>query len=151
VLTVRVTAETSAPPERVLDAARDFSERRAEVWPNVSLNHLEVHERGDTFAEVTEGLFSGFFWERCRYDWSRPGSVTATVRDSNILQPGSSWEIKATPGNDGTLVEAMFAREYRGGLKAAFAMNVFRVAGKWLAGSDLRRALSKVEQGERQP
>jgi hypothetical protein len=148
VLRIGVTAQTSAPPERVLEAARDFSQRRAEVWPNVSVNHLDVHESGETFADVTEGLFNGLFWERCRYDWSKPGTVVATVRDSNILQPGSSWQIKAARNADRTHVEAIFVREYKGGLKGRFARTVFRIAGRWLAASDLRRALSKLEQGE---
>ena len=30
-LTIRAAAKTSLPPERVLDAGRDFSERRADV------------------------------------------------------------------------------------------------------------------------
>src|SRR5437764_5558322 len=73
-LTIRVAARTSLPAERVLDAGRDFSERRSDVWSNVKVKHLEVHELGETFAEVTEGTWVvGLFWERCRYDWSQTG------------------------------------------------------------------------------
>ena len=50
-----MAAQSSLPPERVLQAARDFSPRRADVWPNVSAKHLEVHDSGENFAEVTEG------------------------------------------------------------------------------------------------
>ena len=97
-LTIRVAAKTSLPPERVLDAGRDFSGRRADVWPNVKVKHLEVHERGETFADVTEGTWVvGLFWERCRYDWSQPGMVKATVVDSSVFEPGSTWELRATP------------------------------------------------------
>src|SRR5256714_9374088 len=56
-LTIRVAAKTSLPAERVLDAGRNFSERRADVWSNVKVKHLEVHERGKTFADVTEGTW----------------------------------------------------------------------------------------------
>jgi len=56
-LTIKVAAKTSSPPERVLNAGRDFSERRADVWWNVKVKHLEVHERGETFADVTEGTW----------------------------------------------------------------------------------------------
>jgi hypothetical protein len=149
VLEVRVNAQTSAPPEAVLEGARDFSERRADVWPNVSVNHLEIHETGKAFAVVTEGLFNGIIWERCRYDWSQPGIVTATVQDSNILKPGSTWELRALPDSGATHVEATFAREYKGDLKGRFAAALFRVAGRWLAHSDLRRALSKIEAADR--
>jgi hypothetical protein len=51
---VRVVEETPVPPERVLEAARDFSDRRADLWPDVHLEHFEVHQLGDTFADVTE-------------------------------------------------------------------------------------------------
>ena len=75
---VHVVDQTSVSPERVLDAARDFSERRAAMWPDVHLEHLEVHEQGPTFAEVTEGnpWPIGYVWERLRYDWSDPGRAT---------------------------------------------------------------------------
>ena len=98
--TIRVVLQSSLAPERVLQAAYDFSERRAEVWPAVSVPRLTVHDRGDTWADVTEGTRAGpvVNWERCRYDWSQPGSVTAPVTDSNVYAfPASSWEIKATP------------------------------------------------------
>ena len=51
--TVHVVDETPVAPERVLEAARDFSERRAEMWPDVHVEHLQVHEARETFAEVT--------------------------------------------------------------------------------------------------
>ena len=70
-LRVAVSAESSASPEQVLAAGYDFSERRARIWGNVKTKRLEVHERGDAWAEVTEGtMVVGVFWERCRYDWS---------------------------------------------------------------------------------
>jgi hypothetical protein len=148
--TVRVIAETSASPEQVLEAAHDFSARRAEVWPNVSGKTLEVHEIGGSFADVTEGLGSNrLIWERCRYDWSQRGSVTATVQDSNILRPGSSWELKATSIDDGARVESIFSREYKRSFGARLAEGLFRIAGKQLAGWDLRRALSEVEKGQK--
>jgi hypothetical protein len=34
----------------VIEAARDFSERRAELWPDVHVEHLQVHEAGETFG-----------------------------------------------------------------------------------------------------
>ena len=89
-LRVRVTCESTFPPEQVLAAAYDFSERREQMWPKVEAKRLEVHELGDTHADVTEGtLVVGVFWERCRYDWSTPGTVTATVLESNVLDGGS--------------------------------------------------------------
>ena len=79
-LKIGVTAESSADPQQVLEAAGDFSARRAELWSNVSADRFEVHESGSTFAEVTEATWVvGVFWERSRYDWSQPGSIKETV------------------------------------------------------------------------
>ena len=52
---VHVVDQTPVTPERVLEAARDFTERRAELWPDVHVAHLQVHETGENFAVVTEG------------------------------------------------------------------------------------------------
>ena len=112
-LTIRVAANTSLPAERVLDAGRDFSERRADVWSNVKVKHLEVHERGETFADITEGTWVvGLFWERSRYDWSQPGLVKATVIDSSVFEPGSTWELRATPCDGGSEVEIVLHRGF---------------------------------------
>ena len=61
---VQVADRTTVPAERVLEAARDFSERRFELWPDVHADHFELHRAGDGFAEVTEGNPSpiGPFW-----------------------------------------------------------------------------------------
>jgi hypothetical protein len=113
---VHVVDTTAVPPERVLEAARDFSARRADLWPDVHVEHLQVHETGDTYAEVTEGnpWPIGFVWERLRYDWSQPGAVRGTVTDSNIFKHGSTWEIHAAPDNGGSRVEIVAVRNLRG-------------------------------------
>src|SRR6266550_7374447 len=93
-LRFEVSAETSASPEQVIEiAGKDFSARRAEIWPNVRTTKLVVHDRGTDHVEVTEGGTgpARFIWERCRYEWSRPGVVTATVIDSNALLPGTTF------------------------------------------------------------
>lgn len=115
--TVHVTAESSAPPERVLAAARDFSARRADLWRDVHVEHLHVHDSGETWADVTEGnpWPIGVVWERLRYDWSEPGAVKGLVVESNIFKPGSSWELHATPlDGGGSRVEIVAVRHLRG-------------------------------------
>jgi hypothetical protein len=150
--TVHVVAETFLPPDRVLEAAYDFSERRAEVWPAVSVKYLEVHELGDTSADVTEGTRAGPIvnWERCDYDWSQPGSVKATVTDSNVYEPGSSsWEIKATPRNGGSQVEMIWVRDFKEGPRGRLFGALFRRAGKPLFGRDARHMLKNLENLEK--
>ena len=145
--TVRVVADTHVAPERVLEAARDFSERRAEMWPDVHVEHMHVHEVGDTFVDVTEGnpWPIGHVWERLRYDWSDPGSVKGVVIDSNIFKPGSTWEIHATPMNGGSRVEIVAVRHLRG-LKGRILFPVFPLGlAKQSVAEHLRHFLSWVE------
>jgi len=149
--TVHVVEETRVVPERVLEAARDFSERRAGMWPDVHVEHLEVHAVGETFAEVSEGnpWPIGYVWERLRYDWSVPGSVKGVVIDSNIFKPGSTWEISATAADGGSRVEVIGVRHLRGFkgrlLAPAFPLGLARRT----VADHLRHFLAKVE--EQQP
>ena len=152
--TIRVVLHSSLAPERVLQAAYDFSARRAEVWPAVSVPRLTVHDRGDTWADVTEGTRAGPIvnWERCRYDWSQPGSVTAHVTDSNIYaSPTSSWEINATPTETGSRVEMIWVREFRPGPRGIVFRTLFRVVGKRLFtkyARDVLANLARIEHNE---
>ena len=148
--TVHVVDETPVAPERILEAARDFSERRAELWPDVHVEHLEVHEVGETFADVTEGnpWPIGHVWERLRYDWSVPGSVKGVVSDSNIFKPGSTWEIRATPADRGSRVEVIGVRRLQG-FKGRLLAPVFPLGlAKRAVADHLRHFLSKVEERE---
>ena len=151
--TIRVMAETSVPADHVLFAAHDFSERRAEIFPAVSVPKLEVHGQSATSADVTEGTRAGIGdnWERCDYDWSRAGSVTATVKDSNVYAvPGSSWEIKATPDGPGSRVEMTWVREFRRGARGRIFGTAFRLFGQRIFdkyGRDILANLEKVEAG----
>ena len=146
--TVRVVDETPVPPERVLEAARDFSNRRAALWPDVHVEHLRVHELGKTFADVTEGnpWPIGFVWERLRYDWSQSGTLKGVVTDSNIFKPGSTWEIRATPANGGSRVEIVAVRHLQG-FKGWLLAPVFPLGlAKSTVADHLRHFLSKLEE-----
>jgi hypothetical protein len=148
--TVHVTDTTSLPPARVLAAARDFSERRADLWPDVHVEHLRVHEEGDTFAEVTEGnpWPIGYVWERLRYDWSRPGVVKGTVVDSNLFKPGSTWEIRAIPEDGGSRVEVVGVRHLRG-VRGRLLYPFFPLGlAKQTVAAHLRHFLSTLESSE---
>ena len=142
-----MAAQSSLPPERVLQAARDFSPRRGAVWPNVSAKHLEVHDSGENFAEVTEGTWIvGLFWERCRYEWAQQGSVKATVLDSNVFERDSTWELRASSRDGGSAVEMVLNRGFRRGPKGRIGSALNHAIGKWAWGSALRSALAAVEK-----
>ena len=72
--TIRYSADGAISPERFIAALTDFSDRRPELWPNLDTRFFKLHERGETWAEVTEGTdVLGGVWARERYDWSDPG------------------------------------------------------------------------------
>jgi hypothetical protein len=147
-----VRARTSASPEQVIDiAGKDFSPRRAEVWPNVRRSRLTVHDRGESSVEATEGGTgpARFIWERSRYEWPRPGVVTSTVIDSNALLPGSTFELRASPHQGGSEVEMILDRRFRSGGWGRFGYVLNRIAGERLFASMLRQALKGVEKQAR--
>ncbi|HEY1518244.1 MAG TPA: hypothetical protein VGF91_17590 [Solirubrobacteraceae bacterium] len=145
-LEIAVSAHTSASPEHVLAAARDFSERRPELWPNVKAKYFVVHDKGEEFADVTEGIWiTGLFWERSRYDWSEPGAVRATVIDSNVVQPGSTFEVRAVRSEGGSDVEMTLCRTFQKGPKGRIGGAINHLSGNRGWRSYLRRVLANVE------
>lgn len=146
---VHVIDTTPAPPERVLAAARDFSPRRAELWPDVHVEHLTIHGIGEHDADVTEGnpmpVF-GLVWERLHYDWSEPGTVKGTVVDSNLFKPGSTWKIRARAAHGHTVVEVTAVRRLRG--RGRLLAPIFPLGlAKRLVADQLRHFLSEIESG----
>ena len=147
---VHVVDETPVAPERVLEAARDFTERRAELWPDVHVAHLQVHETGENFAVVTEGNRwpIGYVWECLHYDWSEAGSVKGTVIDSNLFKPKSTWEIHAAPTNGGSRVDVIAIRHLKG-FKGKLIAPVFPLGlARSTVAAHLRHFLSKLEESE---
>jgi hypothetical protein len=148
--TISVICDSALPPAQVLASAHDFSQRRAEVFPAVEVERLEVHERGDASADVTEGTGVGPLgvnWERCRYDWSQPGAVTATVTDSNLYaSPGSSWEIKATAKGEGSQVSMVWARKFKPRPKGILFGTAFRIIGKPIFRRYARDVIENLDQ-----
>lgn len=87
-------------------------------------------------------------WERLHYDWSEGRSVKATVIDSNIFKPGSSWEIRATPRDHGSRVEVIAVRHLRG-FKGRLLTPAFPLGlAKQTVAEHLRHFLLKVEEAE---
>jgi hypothetical protein len=148
---IRVVTDSPLPAERVLAAARDFSPRRAEVFPAVRIEHFEVHDLGDDWADVTEGTPAGIGinWERCHYDWSQPGSVKATVTSSNVYTPsGSSWELRATPTDAGSRVEMIWRREFASNARGRVFGTLYRLIGKPIFRRYARETLENLRQLE---
>jgi hypothetical protein len=100
---VEMDVETTVAPERVKEALLDFSERRPELWSGIEPSLYKVFSVGETSAEIQEGSkMPGMrFWAREHYDWSRPGLITWTVKESNFCTVGSYVSARITPREDG--------------------------------------------------
>ena len=144
-LDITVSESTSASPHQVLATATDLSEDRVKVWSNAK--HVDVHAQGAGFAEVTEGFRPPFgrVWERSRYEWE-PGAIRQTVVDSNVLAPGSTWELKVSSSNGGSTVEMRLRREFRRSAKGRTASAINHLGGRRMWGWYLRKALAEVER-----
>jgi hypothetical protein len=152
VVTLTTINEVELPAEAVHAAASDFTERRELIFPAVSTRHLAVHSHGTTTADVTEGTRLGPFvlWERCTYDWSRPGVVTATVTDSNVYAvPRSVWTLEAIPTERGCRVEMRWERRFRRRGLGRFMGVVYRRVGPRSFGKYARDILANLERAER--
>ena len=150
--TIGIETGCSLPAGLVLDAARDFGSRRVQVWPAVRTEHLTIHEISGTSADVTEGTPAGIGinWERCRYDWSEPGQVTATVTDSNVYaHPGSSWRLTATPSSHGSRVEMVWQRTFRHAPRGLIFGTLSRIVGRPVFGRYARQVIANLEDLER--
>ena len=65
---IEYSVDTDLAPERVLAAITDFSDRRPDLWPNISRKFWKLHDRGENWAECTEGSdVAGGIWARERY------------------------------------------------------------------------------------
>lgn len=91
---------TPLSPKIVLDALIDFTSRREVIWKETCDPAVyRVHNVGDVWAEVTEGIRGA--WSRERYDWSVPGVVLLTQLDSNIAEPVGTIRYTVTARDDG--------------------------------------------------
>lgn len=144
--TIDVTERTTATPQQFLEALTDFGPNRSEVWTNSKPEFLVVHDRGDTWADVTEGSKAGgAVWERLRYDWSNPSDIVLTTTDSNTWGNGSGHRYTLTRNADGsTSVHAVIVRNgisVKGRLIGALLV----VLGKTFIAKNLRTTLRAIE------
>ncbi|SNY88758.1 YD repeat-containing protein [Nocardia amikacinitolerans] len=110
--TVRFHLLSTLSPAEVVRVLTDFGPARAELWPSIDAEHFVVHDRGDTWAEVTEGTAAA--WERARYQWDPAGdTVTITTLDSKLFGAGGGWVFRATSEAIGTRVDVELTRTPR--------------------------------------
>jgi hypothetical protein len=139
-------AHGAFPPGRFIAALVEFGPRRGEIWGNSDPQHLVVHDRGETWAEVTErSTAAGGIWQRLRYDWGTPGVVTLDVLDSNAFGPGSRWTYRVDPdGSGGTNIDLTVVR-VPSTAKGRVLDVLLSVSGGLFFARDLRRSVRTLE------
>ena len=80
--TIHLHRTSTVTPEQYVAGLTDFGSGRSKLFGNSADAYLEVHHRGGSQADVTEG--SGGIWERLHYDWSDPHRVVLTTTDFNV-------------------------------------------------------------------
>jgi hypothetical protein len=143
--TIKATETTTATPEQFLEALTDFGPDRSKIWSNSQPGFLVVHDRGDTWADVTEGSkAAGAVWERLRYDWSNPTDIVLTTTDSNTWGGKSGHRYTLTQTGGTTSVHAVVVRDgisTKGRVIAA----MLTVLGTTFIKKTLRSALRAME------
>ena len=108
--TIHLHQTTTATAQQFLDGLTDFGPGRSKLFSNSADGYLKVHDRGLTYADVTEG--SGGIWERLRYDWSDPNHVVLTTTDSNVWGGSSGYTYTFPRQPNGTTdVDVVIVRE----------------------------------------
>ncbi|WP_216910505.1 SRPBCC family protein [Nocardia noduli] len=141
--TLHFTETTTATPEEFLAALTDFGPDREKLFGNSAGQYLEVHHRGPTEADVTEG--SRGIWERLHYDWSDPRRVVMTTTDSNLWGGHSGHTYTFTPRPDGkTDIDVTVVREGKN-LKGRAVGAVVGTVGQGILRNAFHKTVDAVE------
>lgn len=107
---IRFHMTSPLSPTQAMAVLTDFSPTRPDLWPSVDAEHFTVHDRGENWAEVTEGTATA--WERARYDWDPAARrVTVTTHESKVFGPGGGWVFRFAPAVEGTRIDVELTRE----------------------------------------
>ncbi len=141
--TIHIQQVTIATPEQFVAALTDFGPGRSKIFGNSADEYLEVHGRGPTEADVTEGSFR--IWERLHYDWSDADRVVMTTTDSNVWGGSSGHVYTFQRQADGTTeVDVVVVREGKN-LEGRVLELAARILGKRFLGRTLARSAKAIE------
>lgn len=144
---IHYEADGEVSAERFVAALTDFSERRPELWPNLDAKYYRLHERGETWAEVTEGTdVMGGVWARERYDWSAPGSVTLTLLESRDFRPGTQIRCRATERGGGGCHVAVDLQRIAASPRGQLLGAVVQLVGSRRFSGDLSETIARLSQ-----
>jgi hypothetical protein len=143
---VYFTLPAPVPPETVIAALTDFTDRRPRLWPDLDPDAYQVHQLGPASALVHEGQQKPHLWALEAYDWSTPGTITWTARESNFCAPGSDMSARVEPdGAGGSLVRFRWNRTGIG-VKGKLVVGLMRLTGGRPLAASLSRALARLAE-----
>jgi hypothetical protein len=145
--TLHFHTTTTSSPEQFVAALTDFGPGRSQIFPNSADDYVKVHERGATWADVTEG--SKGTWERLHYDWSDIRRVVLTTTDSNAWggASGHTYTLNSN-GTGATDVDLVSVREGKN-LKGRFFAVVFALVGRRVLGGAFETSVKAIEDRNR--
>lgn len=142
---IHYEADGAVSADRFLAALTDFGERRPELWPNLDAKYYRLHERGNTWAEVTEGTdVLGGVSARERYDWSRPGTVTLTLLESRDFRPGTQIQYGVSERAGGGCHVAVDFQRIAASPRGRLIGAVVQIVGRRRFSQDLRETLARL-------
>ena len=120
--TIHFKKTTTATPEQFIAGLTDFGPGRKQLFGNSADEYLKIHEKGSTYADVSEG--SNNIWERLHYDWSNPNHIVLKTTDSNLWggQSGHTYTLTRQPSGT-TDIDVVIVRDgknLKGKLLGAF-------------------------------
>ena len=108
--TIHLHRVTTVTPEQYVSGLTDFGPGRSKIFGNSADEYLQVHHRGASHADVTEG--SGGIWERLHYNWSDSNRVVLSTTDSNVWGGASGHIYTFTRQTDGmTRIDVVVIRD----------------------------------------
>jgi len=134
---------TIATPEQFIAGLTDFGPGRGQLFGNSTDAYLKVHEKGSTYADVTEG--SNGIWERLHYDWSNPERIVLTTTDSNLWggRSGHTYTLARLP-NGTTDIDVVIVREGKN-LKGRLLGALLGIIGKGQLEKVFAKSLKAIE------
>jgi hypothetical protein len=141
--TIHLHRATTATPEQYVAGLTDFGPGRSIIFGNSADEYLQVHHRGISQADVTEG--SGGIWERLHYDWSDPNRVVLTTTDSNVWggASGHIYTLTRQP-NRTTNIDVVVIRDGKNP-KGRLLGFVLGTIGRWVLEKAFENSVKAVE------
>ena len=142
---IHYEADGAVSAERFVAALTDFSERRPDLWPNLDTKYFELHELGDTWADVTEGTdMLGGIWAHERYDWSEPGHVRLSLMEAVDFSPGTVIDYHVTSTSDGGCHVSVDFQRIAVSARGRLVGLLVQLLGRRRFAADLRETLDRL-------